>query len=97
MVHFYEDFLAAYDYELREMRGVYYTPEPVVSYIVRSVDFLLLRDRFGLKPTALPMRRKSPQMGRTVPRKRDHECSSWTQRLGPAPSSVRWSPPSATP
>ena len=47
VVHFYEDFLAAYDPELREMRGVYYTPEPVVSYIVRSVD-LLLRDRFGL-------------------------------------------------
>ena len=47
VVHFYEDFLVAYDPELREMRGVYYTPEPVVSYIVRSVD-LLLRDRFGL-------------------------------------------------
>ena len=47
MVHFYEDFLAAYDPHLREMRGVYYTPEPVVSYIVRSVDHLL-RDRFGL-------------------------------------------------
>ena len=47
VVHFYEDFLAAYDPELREMRGVYYTPEPVVSYIVRSVDHLL-RDRFSL-------------------------------------------------
>ena len=47
VVHFYEDFLAAYDPELREVRGVYYTPEPVVSYIVRSVDWLL-RDRFGL-------------------------------------------------
>ena len=47
VVHFYEDFLAAYDPELREMRGVYYTPEPVVSYIVRSVD-RLLRDRFDL-------------------------------------------------
>ena len=47
VVHFYEDFLAAYDPELREVRGVYYTPEPVVSYIVRSVD-RLLRDRFGL-------------------------------------------------
>ena len=47
MVHFYEDFLAAYDPKLREVRGVYYTPEPVVSYIVRSVDHLL-RDRFGL-------------------------------------------------
>ena len=47
IVHFYEDFLAAYDPQLREMRGVYYTPEPVVSYIVRSVDWVL-RDRFGL-------------------------------------------------
>lgn len=47
VVHFYEDFLAAYDPDLREMRGVYYTPEPVVSYIVRSID-CLLRDRFGL-------------------------------------------------
>ena len=47
VVHFYEDFLAEYDPRLRETRGVYYTPEPVVSYIVRSVD-LLLRNRFGL-------------------------------------------------
>ena len=45
--HFYEDFLAAYDPDMREMRGVYYTPEPVVSYIVRSLD-RLLRDRFNL-------------------------------------------------
>jgi N-6 DNA Methylase len=41
VVHFYETFLAQYDPKLREMRGVYYTPEPVVSYIVRSVDYLL--------------------------------------------------------
>jgi Type ISP C-terminal specificity domain/N-6 DNA Methylase len=41
VVHFYETFLAAYDPELREVRGVYYTPEPVVSYIVRSIDHLL--------------------------------------------------------
>ncbi len=47
VVHFYEDFLAAYDPKLRELRGVYYTPEPVVSYIVRSADHLL-RDKFGL-------------------------------------------------
>ena len=45
-VHFYETFLAAYDPRLREARGVYYTPYPVVSYIVRSVDHLL-RERFG--------------------------------------------------
>ncbi len=47
VVHFYETFLANYDAKLREVRGVYYTPEPVVSYIVRSVD-LLLKSRFGL-------------------------------------------------
>jgi len=46
VVHFYETFLAAYDPAMREARGVYYTPEPVVSYIVRSVD-ALLRERFG--------------------------------------------------
>ena len=40
-VHFYETFLSQYDPDLREMRGVYYTPDEVVSYIVRSVDQLL--------------------------------------------------------
>ncbi len=47
VVHFYETFLAAYDRKLRKSRGVYYTPEPVVSYIVRSVDWLL-KQKFGL-------------------------------------------------
>ena len=46
VVHFYETFLKAYDPKLRELRGVYYTPEPVVSYMVRSVDHLL-RTRFN--------------------------------------------------
>jgi type I restriction-modification system DNA methylase subunit len=41
VVHFYETFLAAYDPKLRESRGVYYTPEPVVQFIVNSVDHLL--------------------------------------------------------
>jgi hypothetical protein len=44
VVHFYETFLAAYNPKLREKRGVYYTPEPVVSYIVRSVDHILKTD-----------------------------------------------------
>jgi len=48
VVHFYETFLAAYDPGLRETRGVYYTPEPVVSYIVRSVDKILRKD-FGIR------------------------------------------------
>jgi len=41
VVHFYETFLKEYDPMVREMRGVYYTPAPVVSYIVRSIDHLL--------------------------------------------------------
>jgi hypothetical protein len=41
VVHFYETFLAKYDPKMRKARGVYYTPEPVVWYIVRSIDHLL--------------------------------------------------------
>ncbi|MFQ5852384.1 MAG: type ISP restriction/modification enzyme [Candidatus Binatia bacterium] len=41
VVHFYETFLAAYDPEERIRRGVFYTPEPVVSYIVRSLHHLV--------------------------------------------------------
>ena len=44
LLHFYEDFLAAYNPALRKQRGVWYTPAPVVRYIVRSVDELLKRD-----------------------------------------------------
>jgi len=46
VVHFYETFLTAYDPTMREIRGVYYTPAPVVSYIVRSIDYLL-KTRFN--------------------------------------------------
>ena len=49
--HFYETFLAEYDKSLRESRGVYYTPEPVVDYIVRGVDWLL-KEKFA-KPEGL--------------------------------------------
>lgn len=40
-IHFYETFLEKYDKKLRKSRGVYYTPEPVVSFIVRAVDEIL--------------------------------------------------------
>lgn len=45
VVHFYETFLAAYDPKEREQRGVYYTPQEVVSYIVRSLN-IILKDYF---------------------------------------------------
>lgn len=48
IIHFYETFLAEYDPKLRKARGVWYTPEPVVSFIVRSVDEIL-KTEFGLR------------------------------------------------
>lgn len=47
-VYFYEDFLEKYDKSTRESRGVYYTPPPVVNFIVRAIDDIL-KDQFGLK------------------------------------------------
>ena len=47
VIHFYEDFLREYDPELRKKMGAYYTPLPVVYFIVRSVDTLVKKD-FGL-------------------------------------------------
>ena len=44
VIHFYETFLAAYQASLRKSRGVYYTPEPVVNFIVRSVNELLVNE-----------------------------------------------------
>jgi len=41
IIHFYENFLAEYDPKLRKARGVWYTPEPVVDFIVRAVDDIL--------------------------------------------------------
>lgn len=46
VIHFYEDFLKEYDPELRKKMGAYYTPTPVVKFIVRSVDEILQKD-FG--------------------------------------------------
>lgn len=47
VIHFYELFLKEYDAAKRMQRGVFYTPRPVVSYIVRSIH-ALLRSEFGL-------------------------------------------------
>ena len=41
VVHFYEKFLGEYNPALRKARGVWYTPEPVVNFIVRAVDDVL--------------------------------------------------------
>ena len=44
IVHFYETFLAAYDPKLRELRGVYYTPELVVGYIGKKDTCVLSKE-----------------------------------------------------
>jgi predicted helicase len=48
IIHFYETFLSEYDPALRKARGVWYTPEPVVNFIVRAVDDIL-KTEFDLK------------------------------------------------
>ncbi|TAN08951.1 MAG: DNA methyltransferase [Rhodanobacteraceae bacterium] len=87
VVHFYETFLAAYDPKMREARGVYYTPEPVVGYIVRSVDALLQRE-FGLKEGlahAGKVRWKSLKHDTTHGKRKSStqitEVEAWTHRV----------------
>ena len=43
-MHFYETFLSYYNPELREKRGVYYTPQSVVNFIINSIDLILKKD-----------------------------------------------------
>ena len=44
MIHFYEDFLSEYNPKLRKSKGVWYTPQPVVGFIVRAVDEILQKE-----------------------------------------------------
>jgi len=44
VIHFYEDFLKEYDPRLRKKLGAYYTPQPIVQFIVKSVDHLLKKE-----------------------------------------------------
>ncbi len=46
-IYFYEDYLKAYDPAMRKGRGVYYTPPPIVNFIVRAVDDIL-KERFSI-------------------------------------------------
>jgi len=90
VVHFYETFLAEYDPKLREMRGVYYTPDEVVSYIVRSIDYLL-KDKFGLRrgladnsKIKVKVRRpaKKAKKGKPAETKECHRCLILDPALG---------------
>lgn len=47
-IYFYEDYLAKYDAKMKKARGVYYTPPPIVNFIVRAIDDIL-KDTFSIK------------------------------------------------
>lgn len=47
-VYFYEDYLAKYDKAMKKARGVYYTPPPIVNFIVRAINDIL-KDTFGIE------------------------------------------------
>ncbi len=46
VIHFYEEFLTAYDKAQKVQRGVFYTPQPVVNFMVNAVDYIL-KEEFG--------------------------------------------------
>lgn len=48
VIHFYEEFLTAYDKDQKVQRGVFYTPQPVVNFIVRAVDSII-KNEFGFE------------------------------------------------
>ncbi|MBN1996689.1 N-6 DNA methylase [candidate division KSB1 bacterium] len=75
VIHFYETFLGEYDAKLKKSRGVYYTPEPVVSYIVRSVDWIL-KEKFGLKKGLADNSKIKIKVGKEKERKEKefHRC-----------------------
>lgn len=60
-LYFYETFLGRYNPALKKSRGVYYTPQPVVRFIVRAVDEVLRRD-FGLAECLAPQSADEPEI-----------------------------------
>lgn len=76
-LHFYETFLGEYDPKLRKSRGVYYTPEPVVDFIVRAVDDVLCSE-FGMPKgladtgkTVIEVDAQSDKKGKPIKRKKE--------------------------
>lgn len=72
-IHFYQDFLDAYDPEIRRAMGVYYTPDELVRYMVRSLD-QAVRERWGLPlglADASTWRQWSDATGQDVPKETD--------------------------
>lgn len=70
VIHFYEEFLEEYDKDQKVQRGVYYTPQPVVSFIVRAVDSII-KNVFGLDDGLAAVDTKEIEYYRESKRKKD--------------------------
>ncbi len=70
VIHFYENFLTAYDKMQKVQRGVYYTPQPVVSFIVSAIDSII-KDEFGYAQGLASTDRKKIRITRRSKRKVD--------------------------
>jgi predicted helicase len=76
-IYFYEDYLRAYDKQTSKSRGVYYTPPPIVNFIVRAVDDIL-KERFGIRDGLGDHRRVTVL---------DFACGTSAERIPVAPTS----------
>ena len=70
VIHFYEEFLTAYDKAQKVQRGVYYTPQPVVNFMVRAVDYIL-KNEFGYEDGLATTETKTIKIKRQSKTKRD--------------------------
>lgn len=77
IIHFYETFLAEYDPKLRKSRGVWYTPEPVVNFIVRAVDDILKAD-FGIADGLAS--RETIEVERSIDQSKDKRTKDGTKK-----------------
>lgn len=69
IIHFYETFLSEYDPKLRKSRGVWYTPQPVVEFIVRAVDDIL-KTEFDLSQGLADTSKTTVKVNTQIPDKR---------------------------
>lgn len=70
VIHFYEEFLTAYDKAQKVQRGVYYTPQPVVNFIVSAVDSII-KNEFGLIDGLASIETKKVKFMRDSKKKKD--------------------------
>ena len=70
VIHFYEEFLTEYDKAQKVQRGVYYTPQPIVSFIVRAVDDIL-KSEFGISDGLASTETKQIKIKRQSKRKQN--------------------------